>query len=172
MNIPKGHQAVMPYLMMEDAAGFIEFIKSVFNAEMMHQDKRGDMIGHCEANINGSTIMFSNSRDEWKPATANMFVYVDDADASFQRRADAFARQRRRRAERPLLALAQFAAGIDRPRQRVDHAAAPGGVGRHVEGAAIEDGVADAGFRARLEGRDQNAVRADLHDTAGPGQRG
>lgn len=34
MNIPEGHQAVMPYLMIEDAAGFIEFIKMVFEAEM------------------------------------------------------------------------------------------------------------------------------------------
>lgn len=89
MNIPNGHQAVMPYLMMEDAAGFIEFIKSVFNAEMTHQDMRGEIIGHCEANINGSTIMFSQSRDEWKPATANLFVYVDDADAVYNKALDA-----------------------------------------------------------------------------------
>jgi len=74
----------MPYLMMEDAAGFIAFIKAVFGAEMTHQDMRGDIIGHCEANINGSTIMFSQSRDQWKPATANMFVYVPDADAVYQ----------------------------------------------------------------------------------------
>ena len=33
MNIPTGHQAVMPYLMMENAAGFIDFIKAVFDAE-------------------------------------------------------------------------------------------------------------------------------------------
>lgn len=83
MNIPNGHQGVMPYLMMEDAAGFIDFIKAVFAAEMLMQDQRGDIIGHCEANISGSTIMFSQSRDEWKPATANMFVYVDDADAAY-----------------------------------------------------------------------------------------
>ena len=73
----------MPYLMMEDAAGFIDFIKAVFGAEMTHQDMRDGIIGHCQANINGSTIMFSQSRDEWKPATANMFIYVDDADATY-----------------------------------------------------------------------------------------
>ena len=83
MNIPAGHQAVMPYLMIEDAAGFIEFIKAVFGAEMTHQDIRGDIVGHCEANLGGSTIMFSQSRDEWKPAAANMFVYVDDADLTY-----------------------------------------------------------------------------------------
>lgn len=85
MNIPKGHQAVMPYLMMEDAAAFIDFIKAVFDAEMTHQAMRGDIIGHCEAQIGGSTIMFSNSRDEWKPATANLFVYVEDADRTYKK---------------------------------------------------------------------------------------
>lgn len=79
----------MPYLMMEDAAGFIEFIKTVFHAEMTHYDIRDGIVGHCEANINGSTIMFSQSRDDWKPATANMFVYVDAADATYTKAVDA-----------------------------------------------------------------------------------
>lgn len=85
MNIPEGHQAVMPYLMLNDAAAFIEFIKNVFDAEMTHESVRDGVVGHCEANINGGTIMFSNTRDEWKPATANMFVYVADADATYEK---------------------------------------------------------------------------------------
>ncbi|MEO7673523.1 MAG: VOC family protein [Pyrinomonadaceae bacterium] len=85
MNIPKGHQAVMPYLMMDDAASFIEFIKTVFDAEMTHESMRDGVVGHCEAQIGGSTIMFSNSRDEWKPASGNMFVYVEDADETYRR---------------------------------------------------------------------------------------
>jgi PhnB protein len=85
MNIPKGHQAVMPYLMMDDAAAFINFIKTVFGAEMTHEGTRDDIVGHCEARINGSTIMFSNSRGEWKSATANLFVYVEDADETYQK---------------------------------------------------------------------------------------
>ena len=83
MNIPESHNAVMPYLMMEDAAGFIKFIKSVFDAEMTHESMRDGIVGHCEAQISGGTIMFSNSRDEWTPQTANMFVYVEDADATY-----------------------------------------------------------------------------------------
>jgi uncharacterized glyoxalase superfamily protein PhnB len=85
MNIPKSHQAIMPYLMLNDAAAFIEFIKDVFDAEMLQESMRDGIVGHCEANINGGTIMFSNSRDEWKPATANMFVYVPDADATYEK---------------------------------------------------------------------------------------
>lgn len=85
MKIPKGYQAVMPYLMMEDAAAFIEFTKAVFDAELTHHSMREGIIGHCEIQIGGSTIMFSQSRGEWKPATANMFVYVDNADETYDR---------------------------------------------------------------------------------------
>lgn len=74
----------MPYLMLEDAKAFIEFTKLVFNAELTHFDMRGDdLVGHCEIQIGGSTIMFSNTRGDWTTATANMFVYVDDADATY-----------------------------------------------------------------------------------------
>lgn len=75
----------MPYLMMEDAAGFIEFIKAVFNAKMTQQDTRDGIVGHCEAKISGGTIMFSQSRDQWTPQTANMFVYVENADETYAR---------------------------------------------------------------------------------------
>ena len=89
MNIPNGHQAVMPYLILDDAGAFIEFIKKVFDAEMTHEAMRGGIVGHCEAQIGGSTIMFSNSRDQWTAATANMFVYVPDADATYKTALDA-----------------------------------------------------------------------------------
>lgn len=90
MKIPKGHQAVMPYLMMEDAAAFIEFAKTVFDAELTHHSMReDDLVGHCEIQIGGSTVMFSNSRGEWKPVTANMFVYVENADETYKKAIDA-----------------------------------------------------------------------------------
>ena len=86
MNIPAGHQAVMTYLMLEDARGFVGFVKEVFGARMLDENYNEDgTAAHCEANINGSTILFSNSRGEWKPATANMFVYVDNADTTYEK---------------------------------------------------------------------------------------
>ena len=89
MKIPEGHTTLMPYLMMEEARSFIAFIKDVFDAELTHESERDGMIGHCEARIGNGTMMFSQSRDEWKPATANLFVYVDDADATFQKALEA-----------------------------------------------------------------------------------
>jgi len=84
MNIPNGHQGVMPYLMMENSAAFLEFVQKVFAAETTHKAVNDDgSLGHCEVQISGSTIMFSNSRSPWKPATANMFVYVEKADQTY-----------------------------------------------------------------------------------------
>ena len=84
MLIPKGHQTVMPYLMLENAVKFFDFTQAVFDAETSHRTlHESGMLQHGEIQIGGSTIMFSNSRDEWKPATANMFVYVEDADAVY-----------------------------------------------------------------------------------------
>lgn len=56
MNIPIGHQAVMPYLMMEDATKFIEFAKSVFDADLTYHSKReDDLVGHSPAKKQAKT---------------------------------------------------------------------------------------------------------------------
>ena len=91
MKIPNGHQAVMPYLMLVEAAKFIDFCQKVFNAKLISNRKREDgiTIMHAEVDIDGSTIMFSEANKDWKPAMANMFVYVENADKTYQLAIDA-----------------------------------------------------------------------------------
>lgn len=80
----------MPYLMLEGATKFIEFTQAVFGAELTHHSMRTEtLLGHCEIRIGGSTIMFSDASAEWAPQTANLFVYVENADTSFQKAVDA-----------------------------------------------------------------------------------
>lgn len=84
MQIPSGHQGVMPYLMVERSADFLDYVTKVFDAETTHKAVNDDgALGHCEVQISGSTIMFSNTRDQWKAATANLFVYVESADETY-----------------------------------------------------------------------------------------
>ena len=85
MQIPKNHQAVMPYLMVKNAIEFADFVKDVFDAELTFTRMRDDnkTVMHSEVQIAGSTIMYSDATEQWKPATSNLFVYVDDADAAF-----------------------------------------------------------------------------------------
>ena len=93
MNLPKGHQPVMPYLMVKGALKFIDFVKAVFHAQLvtnMHQLRQdGATVLHSEITISGSTIMFSDATEQWKPQTANLFVYVDNADETYQKAIDA-----------------------------------------------------------------------------------
>ena len=91
MQIPNGHQAVMPYLILVDAAKFIDFCQKVFDAKLLSVRKRedGTSIMHAEVNIDGSTIMFGEASSDWKPATGNMFVYVENADKTYQLAIDA-----------------------------------------------------------------------------------
>lgn len=77
----------MSYLIVPDAARFLRFVKDVFGAALTVQHLREDRqtIMHAEVNIQGSTLMFAHATDEFRPQTAGLFVYVDDADAAFAR---------------------------------------------------------------------------------------
>ncbi len=86
MEIPKGHQAVMPYLILEGAERFIRFAQQVFNAMLTYTANRDDtqLLKHAEVAINGSTIMCCDATEEWKPQPGSFFVYVEDADSTYQ----------------------------------------------------------------------------------------
>ena len=85
MNIPENYQTVMPYLIIENAAGFITFTKEVFGAKETHKTMRDEnTIMHAEIMIGGSTIMFADATDKFKVRNAGLFVYVDDAEETFK----------------------------------------------------------------------------------------
>jgi PhnB protein len=86
MNLPSGHQAIMPYLILKGASGFIDFTKKVFNAENSTKKIRDDgTIMHAEIIINGSTIMVTEETPDWAKQTANLFVYVSNADETYKK---------------------------------------------------------------------------------------
>src|SRR5437868_2016384 len=88
MNIPKNYQTVMPYLIVKDAAKFLQFTKNVFDAieaEKNRSMRSSDIIMHAEVMIGGSTIMFADSTDQFPPRTAGLFVYVEDADEIYKK---------------------------------------------------------------------------------------
>ena len=85
MNIPAGYQTVMPYIIIKDAAKFIEFTQKVFKAEEKNRHMRDEkIIMHGEVMIGGSTIMFADATEQFTERTTGLFVYVDDADKTYQ----------------------------------------------------------------------------------------
>src|SRR5262245_25952945 len=86
MQIPNGHQQVMPYLILNSAARFIEFTKAIFGAELLNTHMRDEnKIMHAEVTIGGNTIMFADATEQYPPSTGGFFVYVEDADKSYAR---------------------------------------------------------------------------------------
>ena len=85
INIPEGYQAVMPYLIIEKAASFIEFTQKVFNAELLGKHMSGETaIMHAEIKIGDSVIMFADSTEQYLPMPAGLFIYVDNADEVYK----------------------------------------------------------------------------------------
>lgn len=91
MNIPIGHNVIMPYLMLSDARGFAAFMNTVFDAELTFSKQRDDSeaIMHSELQVNGATIMFCDATEKWQPQTANMFIYVPNADTTYNKALEA-----------------------------------------------------------------------------------
>ena len=86
-KFPENHQAIMPYLMLENASAFKDFTTSVLGGEITITRKRedSDLIMHSEVVINGCTIMFCDSTEQYKPWPANLFIYVENADDSYKK---------------------------------------------------------------------------------------
>lgn len=85
MKIPDNYQTVMPYLILENASDFIAFTQKVFEAKETHKVMRdAKTIMHAEIMIGESTIMLADATDKYKVSSAGLFVYVDDADATYK----------------------------------------------------------------------------------------
>jgi len=91
MNIPEGYQTVMPYLILNKAKQFLQFTQEVFGAVLNYsvpRDGDEEVIMHAEISIGGSIIMFADATEQWRTSTAGLFIYVEDADTTFQKAID------------------------------------------------------------------------------------
>lgn len=86
LEIPENYQAVMPYLILRDAASFIAFAIEVLDAEVSMKELREDgSILHAEIKIGESTVMIAEATEEYSPQNAGLFVYVQDADSAYSK---------------------------------------------------------------------------------------
>ena len=83
--IPDGYTAVTPYLIVEDAAGFLDFLTNAFGAVERLRIPMGEgLIGHAEVEIGGAAVMLSDAAPPDFPATSSQIhLYVEDVDAVF-----------------------------------------------------------------------------------------
>ena len=98
--IPEGYHSVTPYLIVDDAAGAIDFYKQAFGATEELRMPMGDKIGHAEIKIGDSHVMLADEfpeRDIRGPkarggTASSLMIYVEDVDTVFRQALDAGAR--------------------------------------------------------------------------------
>jgi PhnB protein len=90
LPIPAGYHTVTPYLAVPDAQALIDFVVKVFDAKEREVIRQPDgRIRHAEVQIGDSIIMLGSTSSTFGTATATLYVYVDDADARYQKALDA-----------------------------------------------------------------------------------
>ena len=82
--MPDNYPTVSPYLIIKNAAVFIQFMQDVFNATLVNNHMRDEnIIMHAELKIGNSMIMLADSTSQYPPDTAGLFIYVEDADSTY-----------------------------------------------------------------------------------------
>ena len=91
---PPGYHSVTPSLIVRDAAAAIDFYKRAFGAEEVDRMVGPDgSIMHAEIKIGDSLIMLGEENEQWGTRSplslggvhGSLHIYVENADASFDR---------------------------------------------------------------------------------------
>jgi uncharacterized glyoxalase superfamily protein PhnB len=87
---PEGYSSVAPYLIVDDAASTIDFVVTVFGAEVLRRfpDPSGRLM-HAEVRIDDTVVMLADGSEGWEPIEAYVHVYVPDVDDTYRRALDA-----------------------------------------------------------------------------------
>jgi PhnB protein len=92
--VPEGYHTVTPALIVRGAPAAIDFYKRAFGAEEIARMEGPDgTVMHAEIRIGDSIVMMGEENQQWgarSPASTNgvpvsLHIYVDDADAVFER---------------------------------------------------------------------------------------
>jgi PhnB protein len=102
--IPDGYHSATPYLIVNDAAGAIQFYKQAFGATVLvRMPKPNGKIGHAEIRIGDSIIMLADEFPEINARSprslggspVSILLYVDDVDTTFAKAVEAGAKVQR-----------------------------------------------------------------------------
>ncbi|MEX3008428.1 VOC family protein [Hoeflea sp. TYP-13] len=76
--------SVTPYFTVKDADRFIAFVKTVFDAQVVKEDRNSDhTVRHARLRIGDTLIMLNESTDAYPVNVSQMHVRVANADAAY-----------------------------------------------------------------------------------------
>ena len=84
--IREGFHTITPYVIVQGAAEFSDFLKAAFGAkERLRVPLPDGSLMHAEADLGGYIVEFADSNQQFPPRPAELHIYVSDADAVYAR---------------------------------------------------------------------------------------
>lgn len=88
--IPDGYPVITPYLTVKNGAALVAFLRKAFGATITHRmDHPNGDLWHADLQVGDSHVMIGGASDEWPERPSQIYLYVEDADATYQRALDA-----------------------------------------------------------------------------------
>jgi uncharacterized glyoxalase superfamily protein PhnB len=76
---PEGFSTITPYLIVDGAAEWLDFVKAAFGAEELSRSESDGRIAHAHLRIGDSMIEVSDANEQWRSVPCALHVYVEDA---------------------------------------------------------------------------------------------
>ena len=84
--IPEGFHTITPYLLLDDVPAFLDFVTQAFDATTIERMEDPDgTVRHAQVQIGTSRLMTGSAQGPWPPTSTFLYLYVEDADAWYQR---------------------------------------------------------------------------------------
>ena len=84
-KIPEGFHTLTPYLVLNDAANVVAFLKKAFKAELMYSHNAPDgKIGHAQLKIGDSMLMLADANPQHPAQPCSLYMYVENCDAWYE----------------------------------------------------------------------------------------
>jgi PhnB protein len=83
--IPDGHHSVTPYLLVDDAAALIDYVKRAFGAiEVQRMATPEGRVAHAHVRIGDSAVLMGEPPGREMLMPGSLLLYVPDVDATYQ----------------------------------------------------------------------------------------
>jgi PhnB protein len=84
---PEEYHTLTPYLIVPGVGPLIEFLKTVFDAEVVRAPftRPDGSIMHAEVRVGDSRLMMGEPTEEWHAVPAAIYVYVTNTDVTYHR---------------------------------------------------------------------------------------
>jgi PhnB protein len=84
--VPPGFTNIVPYFLVQGAGRFIDFLSAAFaGAEKLRVPRPDGSVMHAEVGLGDSVIELGDANDAYPPRTMAIHLYVEDADATYER---------------------------------------------------------------------------------------